>query len=275
MPNAVRDAWALGEPYEQFMGRWSRLVAREFLAWLDCPPGQTWGDVGCGTGALVTTLLAGAAPRSIFAVDRSAGLLAAARSTNLDWRARFAVADAIALPWGSAMIDVTISGLMLNFVPDAVAAVREMARATRPGGRVAAYVWDYREGMALLRQFWDAAIAVDPAARALDEGIRFPLCAPEPLMAALHAAGLRAVTIHAIVIPTVFRDFDAYWAPFLGEQGPAPSYVATLDPAARERLRAALQSRLVPAADGSIRLSARAWAVQGTVEPTAFQQSST
>lgn len=225
------DAWVVGEPYEQFMGRWSRLVAREFLAWLSHPPGRTWGDVGCGTGALVAMLLGGAAPQAVFASDRSAGFLAAARSTIPDWRAQFAVADAAALPWRSATCDVTVSGLMLNFVP-AAAAVREMARVTRPGGQMAAYVWDYGEGMELLRRFWDAARSIDPLAAALDEGVRFPLCAPEPLTALFHAAGLSAVVVQAITIPTFFPDFAAYWAPFLGKQGPA-----------------------------------RAWAVQGTLAP--------
>jgi SAM-dependent methyltransferase len=265
MPDNAREVWAMGEPYEQYVGRWSRVVAREFLAWLDAPAGQTWGDVGCGTGALAAGILAAAGPQAVFATDRSAGFLGFARSTIPDRRVQFAVGDAAAIPWAGGRCAVTVSGLMLNFVPDAAAALREMARVTRPGGRVALYVWDYHAGMEMMRQFWDAAIELDPAAAALDEGARFPLCQPEPLRALFEFVGLGAVAVRSIDIPTVFRNFDAYWTPFLGQQGSAPTYLASLDPQARERLRAALRARLVAAADGSITLSARAWAVQGTV----------
>lgn len=261
----MKDAWAAGEPYEQFVGRWSRVVAREFLAWLDAPAGQTWGDVGCGTGALVAGILANAEPRAVLAVDRSQRFLTVARGASADRRVQFAVADGAALPWASGACAVAVSGLVLNFVPDAVAVVREMARVTRPGGEVAAYVWDYRSGMEMLRQFWDAAIEVDPAAVALDEGERFPLCRPEPLRAVFEDAGLGSIAVRSITIPTLFQDFDAYWAPFLGGQGPAPTYLASLGSDTRDRIRAALQARLVAAADGSITLSAEAWAVRGTV----------
>lgn len=266
MANNVRERWAEGEPYEQYVGRWSRAVAREFLAWLAVPPGQTWGDVGCGTGALAATALASAAPNAIFAVDRSAGFLAFARRSIPDRRLHIAVGDAGALPWASGRCAATVSGLMLNFVPDAVAALSEMARVTRPGGRVAVYVWDYLSGMEMMRHFWDAAIAVDPAAVALDEGPRFRLCQPEPLRAAFEQAGLQAVEVRPIVVPTVFPDFDAFWAPFLGGQGTAPTYLASLSPETRDRLQDALRERLPASADGSIRLSARAWAAQGQVE---------
>lgn len=264
MRDGVREAWVAGEPYEQYIGRWSRSMAQSFLVWLDVPSGQTWGDVGCGTGALVAGMLATVAPHAIFAIDRSAGFLAAARSTIPDQRVRFAVADATALPWASGSCAATVSGLVLNFVPDAIAMVREMARVTRPRGQVAAYVWDYGGGMQMLRSFWDAAIAVTPAAAALDEAERFPLCQPESLKAVFRAAGLTAIAVRALTIPTVFRDFADYWTPFLGKQGPAPTYVASLNDATRDQLRAVLQARLVPAADGSIALTAQAWAVQGT-----------
>ncbi|NTU79021.1 MAG: class I SAM-dependent methyltransferase [Chloroflexales bacterium] len=265
MHNAMQDAWASGVPYEAFVGRWSRAVAREFLAWLDLPAGQTWGDVGCGTGALAAGVLAAAEPRAVFAIDRSRGFLTVAQAAIGDRRVRFAVADATALPWRSRLCAAVISGLMLNFVPDAIAALREMARVCQPGGRVAAYVWDYRGGMQMLRRFWDAAIEIAPAAAALDEGARFPLCRPEPLVAAFAQAGLTSVAVRAIVIPTRFRSFDDLWQPFLGKQGPAPTYLASLGPEAQERIRASLQSRLPRAPDGSIALTAQAWAVQGTV----------
>ena len=265
MTEQPKETWGSSSPYERYVGRWGRLVAREFLAWLAVPVGQTWGDVGCGTGALVEGILAGADPKLVFAVDRSEGFLAAARAGIADQRVQFEQGDAAALPWPTASCEITVSGLVLNFVPDAGAMVREMARVTRPQGKIAAYVWDYSGGMEMMRQFWDAAITMRPGDAALDQAERFPLCQPEPLRTLFLDAGLRAVAVRDITIPTVFRDFDDYWLPFLGKQGAAPTYLASLDDAAREQIRERLRARLPVAADGSIALTARAWAVQGTV----------
>lgn len=265
MKDGVREVWGAGGPYEQYVGRWSRVVAREFLAWLGVPAGRTWGDVGCGTGALVQGVLEKSEPRAVLAIDRSAGFLAAARRNIVDRRVRFAVADAAALPWAGASCDAVVSGLVLNFVPDAAAMVRQMARATRPSGQVAAYVWDYGGGMEMMRHFWDVATAVSPADAALDQAERFPLCEPKPLTALFQNAGLSSVDVRPIVIPMVFRDFDDYWTPFLGKQGSAPTYLASVDSATRERIREALRGRLHAAGGGSIALTAQAWAVRGTV----------
>jgi SAM-dependent methyltransferase len=265
MPGDVQDLWAVGEPYEQYVGRWSRVVAREFLAWLDMPAGHIWADVGCGTGALTAAIVANAAPQAIVAVDRSAPFLAFARRAIASKAVRFAVGDARALPLASGRCGAAISGLMLNFVPDPAAAVREMARVTQAGSHVALYVWDYRGGMEMMRHFWDAAIEVDPEAAALDESARFALCQPEPLTALFQSAGLRAIAVRAIDIPTTFPDFEAYWAPFLGKQGSAPAYLDSLDAEHRERIRSRLMARLGGAAGGPIVLGARAWAVRGTV----------
>jgi SAM-dependent methyltransferase len=210
-------------------------------------------------------ILATCEPKSVFAIDRSEGFLAEAQGTINDRRVRFDLADASALPWASASCDATVSGLVLNFVPDTVAMTKEMVRVTRPGGRIAAYVWDYSGGMQMMRHFWDAAIAVNPEDAALDQAERFPLCQPDPLRMLFREAGLSSLTVQAIDIPTVFRDFDDYWTPFLGKQGAAPTYLASLDTEKRVRIRAVLRSRLVPSASGSIALSARVWAIQGTV----------
>jgi SAM-dependent methyltransferase len=265
MPERVQDTWDSASPYERYVGRWSRDVAREFLAWLRLPPSQAWGDVGCGTGAVVDTILTLAEPASVRAIDRSEALLAEAQRTITDERVRFELAEATALPWPSASCDVTVSGLVLNFVPDAAAVLREMVRVTRPKGRVAAYVWDYGGGMQMMRRFWDAALEVSPEDAALDQTERFPLCQPKPLKTLFADAGLTSVGVHAIEIATVFRDFDDYWTPFLGKQGAAPTYLAALDSARRERIREVLRARLVSRADGTIPLTARAWTVQGTV----------
>ncbi|MFI7408409.1 class I SAM-dependent methyltransferase [Streptomyces sp. NPDC049627] len=247
------------------MGRWSRVVAREFLAWLGCADGLRWLDVGCGTGVLSAVVTERCGPRVVVGCDRSEGFVGAAARTTApaSGAPRFVVADATALPARAGAFDVAVSGLTLNFLPEPADGVRELARVVRPGGLVAAYVWDYGDGMGFLRRFWDAATAVDPDAAALDEGRRFPDCRPEPLHRLWTGAGLTAVSTTAIEVPTVFTGFADLWNPFLSGQGPAPGYVASLTPTTRNRLRDTLHAILPTAPDGSIPLTARAWAVRG------------
>jgi len=257
------DPWSSGSAYDAFMGRWSRLVARRFLDWLDPAPDRRWLDIGCGTGVLSTAILECCAPESLIGVDPSEAFVAHARATTDDPRATFVPGSADATGLDDGSVDVVVSGLVLNFVPDLGGALGEALRVARPGGTVAGYVWDYADGMQLLRGFWDAAVALDPEARALDEGARFPVAAPEPLGEAFRAAGLTAVEVRAIEVPTVFADFDDLWNPFLRGTGPAPGYVASLTGAARTSLRDRLRQSLVHDTDGSIALAARAWAVRG------------
>jgi trans-aconitate methyltransferase len=260
----VADTWESGDPYEQYVGRWSRRVAPRFLSWLAIPAGRRWLDVGCGTGALSAAILDHCAPASLTAIEPSEGFLATARR-HLAARAVLHQAGAARIPLDAAAVDVVVSGLVLNFVPDQPAALAEMARVTEPGGTIAAYVWDYAGGMELIRLFWDAAVALDPAAARMDEGPRFPLCRPDALAQLLAGAGLGRVEVTAIDVPTPFASFEDYWLPFLGGQGPAPAYAMALDEVARARLRDHLRQRVPAAADGSIRLTARAWAARGTV----------
>ncbi len=254
----------IGAAYEPYVGRWSRLVAREFLQWLAVAPSSRWLDVGCGTGALSEVILETASPHTVVGIDPSEGYIAYARDQVDDDRARFQVGDAQALPFDAASFDAVVSGLVLNFVPEPHQAAGEMARVTRPGGIVAAYVWDYAGKMELMRYFWDAAVALNPAASELDEGRRFPLCKPDPLHRLFEGAGLREVEVRPIDVPTHFRDFDDYWSPFLGGQGPAPGYAMSLSEERRGELRERIRSTLPIAVDGSIHLIARAWAVRGT-----------
>lgn len=262
-PVRPQDTWASGDAYEPYVGRWSRLVAREFLRWLAVPAGSQWLDVGCGTGALSQTILRFAAPGGIKGIDRSEGHLAHARGTGQDRRAHFEVGDAQALPDETARYDAAVSGLVLNFLPQPERAVSEMARVAKPGGVVAAYVWDYGGKMQLMRHFWNAAVALDPDAAGLDEGRRFPLCQPTPLAELFKRPGLKTVEVRAIDIATDFKDFDDYWSPFMGGQGPAPSYAMSLSEEGRAALRERIRAGLPFALDGSIPLVARAWAVQG------------
>jgi SAM-dependent methyltransferase len=261
----VTDIWAVADAYEAYVGRWSRRVALAFVRWLDLPPGRRWLDVGCGSGALTAAVLAAAEPAAVAGVDPSEGFLASARARITDPRASFQTGDARSLPQPDRSVDAVVSGLSLNFVPDEHRAVAEFVRVSTVGGAIAAYVWDYAGGMAMMRHFWDAAAAVDPGAADLDEGSRFPLCQPAPLRELWLGAGLDQVVVAPIDVDTVFANFDDFWAPFLGGQGPAPAYAMSLTEERRGALRDLLRSRLPIAADGSIALTARAWAVRGTV----------
>jgi SAM-dependent methyltransferase len=265
MNEKAQENWGAAAPYERYVGRWSRKVASEFLAWMSVPAGAAWADVGFGAGALLESILTQCEPKSIVGIDKADGFVAAARRNITDPRVSFEKADATALPWDDGTFDVTVSGLVLNFVSDPKAMTSAMARVTKPRGKVALYVWDYGPGMEMMRHFWDAAIAVNPTDSKLDEAERFPICEPKALEELFRGVGLRSVSSRAIDIPTVFRDFDDYWSPFLGNQGAAPTYLASVDDATREKIRTLLESRLVPSADGTIALKARAWAVQGIV----------
>lgn len=260
----VSDTWERGSPYEQYVGRWSRQVAPLFLSWLRIPADRRWLDVGCGTGALCAAIMDLCSPTLVAGVEPSEGFLQTAKE-NLAGRAALHQGSATAIPLGDASVDVVVSGLVLNFVPNPSAALAEMARVTAKGGTIAAYVWDYAGRMELMRFFWDAAVELDPDATKLDEGVRFPLCRPEALERLFVAAGLKGVEVRPIDIPTRFTNFDDYWQPFLGGQGPAPSYAMSLDETAKARLRDRIRERLPTEADGSISLTARAWAARARV----------
>lgn len=257
----MTDTWASGDLYEPFIGRWSRLVAAGFLDWLDAESDRTWLDVGCGTGALSQAILDRCQPATVTGIDPSPDYVDWTAGHTADDRARFQVADAEHLPAGP--FDVVVSGLVLNFVPDVETALAALRQATSPGGTVAAYLWDYADRMEILRRFWDAALVLNPAAAPLDEGVRFPLCQPDRLADGWRAAGLADVEVDVIEPSAHFFDFDDYWTPFLGGQGPAPGYVATLGDDARQAVQDALRESLPIAADGSITLAAGAIAVRG------------
>ena len=257
------DNWADGSQYEAYVGRWGRLVAREFLRWLALPAGISWLDIGSGTGALSQTVLNGFSPKQVKGIDRSDGFVAHARQHVQAENVSFEVGDAQSLPFESNSFDAAVSGLVLNFVAEPQRAASEMVRVVRPGGVAALYVWDYAGEMQMTRYFWDAAVALDPATQSLDQGVRFAICKPEPLKQLFESSGLREVQTRAIDIPMHFQDFDDYWNPFLGGQGSAPSYVKTLSEENRTALRDYIHAHLPIADDGSIDLIARAWAVRG------------
>jgi len=255
------DRWQDAAAYDLFMGRWSRALARELLAWLDVPGGSTWLEIGCGTGSLTRAICELTEPSAVVACDAAPDYVSHCRE-----QLRFEPLTVVAVPPSgyparAGGFDAVVSSLVLNFLPSPVDALVGMREACAPGGRVAACVWDYAEGMEFLRRFWDAAAALDAAAAALDEGRRFPLCRPEPLRAAFEAAGLESVRVAPIEVATAFASFDDFWAPFVGGPGPAPGYVATLDERARRRLVDRLRDTL--GSERPIALRARAWAASG------------
>lgn len=262
----LQDQWAAGFTYEDFMGRWSRRLALEFLSWLRVPRGVDWLDVGCGTGALAHAICRNAHPATVTGCDPAVPLLDFAREQYRDDRLIFVTAGIGSLPHRPRGYGSVTSLLALNFFPDVDGAVHEMRSVSSPCATVSACVWDYGDGMQFLRYFWDAAAELDSAARKLDEGTRFPLCRRDSLTTLFSYGGLRDVHCDPIEIPTVFASFDDYWRPLLGGTGPAPSYVASLKADRRTLLARMLDTRLPRQSDGSIALTARAWAVRGTVD---------
>jgi len=260
-----RDGWSAGGAYEEFMGRWSRRLARSFVTWLDLPAGLHWLDAGCGTGALTAAICEGARPASVLGCDPSPEFIHYARAHCPDARASFVVADDQSLPVRPGEYQSVASLLALNFFPNHLAAVRKMAAVSRRGATISACVWDYGGRMEFLRRFWDAAIAADPDARGLDEGTRFPICRLEALRELFGAAGLVEISVGLLDIPTVFESFADYWDPLLGGTGPAPTYVASLDSRRRAALARRLDETLPRDQDGRIALVAGAWAVRGNL----------
>lgn len=266
MPTNDPTLWGASDAYERYMGRWSRQVAPVFTKWLNLAPGARWIDIGCGTGVLTSTIVATSEPAEVVGVDSSDTFLRSASATVTDPRVSFIQGDAQAVPQADDRFDVAVSGLVLNFLPDKNAAVREMARVVRPGGTIALYVWDYAGHMQVMRTFFDVATALDPKALEYDDGVKAPICRPGPLSDLLERNGLLDVEVRAIDVPAAFDSFEDYWSPFLGGTGSAPRYCASLENEAREHLKGEIQRRLPIGPDGEILLAIRAWAAKGMLQ---------
>src|SRR5918996_2851353 len=257
--------WTEAEAYEQLMGRWSRKLAPLLIEFAGVQDGDRVLDVGCGTGALTRTLLERMPHSEVVGVDMSSTFIEHGRQQLINPRVSLEVGDAQTLPYPNADFDKCLSLLVLNFVPDAPQAAGEMCRVTRPGGTVAAAVWDYGEGMEMLRILWDTAVALDPGAEPKHER-NMPYCRKSELSALLTEGGLQNVEETSLTIPLEFGSFQDYWTPFLSGVGPSGSYVSSLPAEHQSALQDHLRQRLLGGrGDQPFTLQARAWAVQGTV----------
>jgi SAM-dependent methyltransferase len=257
--------FSAGDAYERFMGRWSRKLALPFVQFANLRDGDSVLDVGSGTGAVAAAVAAVSPSSRIVGIDPAAGFVAFAQAHHGGDLIRFEVADAQQLPFADRSFTRALSLLNLNFIPDPKKALQEMSRVTQAGGTVAAAVWDYGDGMEMLRVFWDEAVALNREADARDERhMRFS--ADGELAALFCEQPFQDIVSEALTLETSFSSFDDYWSPFLQKQGPAGAYTASLPPRDAEQLRLRLQRRLLgDGPDGPFVLRARAWAVRATV----------
>jgi SAM-dependent methyltransferase len=256
--------FAHAHAYEPFMGRWSRRLAPLFVEFAGVQPGESVLDVGSGTGALGSAIVEARPRTQVIGVDAAPAYVSTARM-RAPKGVRFMVGDAEDLDFADDTFQRSLSLLAINFVRNPAKALSEQVRVTQPGGVVAAAVWDYGDGMDMLRAFWEEAVAADPKAAASDER-QMPLSRHGQLSTLWLSQGLLAVGERPLTIEQRFNSFDDFWLPFLGGQGPAGTYVASLSENSRNALRERLRQRIFDGAlETAFALTARAWAVKGYV----------
>jgi SAM-dependent methyltransferase len=250
------------DAYDRFVGRYGAELATALINFAGVAPGMRALDVGCGPGALAAVLVERLGAARVSAADPSASFADACRTRlpGVD----VVEASAEALPFADGAFDAALSQLVVNFMRDGESGVRQMARVTRPGGIVAACVWDYRDEMTLLRAFWDAAREVDPERGAVaDEGVVMRWCTERGLAELWRAAGLGSVRVGSLVASATYADFDDLWSPLPTGVGPAGTFCKSLEEDDRAALRDAFRARL--GVGGSpFTLTARAWSVVGS-----------
>jgi SAM-dependent methyltransferase len=264
-PNNSTFPTSSGDGYELQMGRHSWSLAPLFVAFAAARAAGKALDVGCGTGSLAVELARNPSLTSIEAFDFSSAYIAHAKARGADPRINFRIADACAIPFADATFDLTLSMLVLPFIPEPQRAVREMVRVTRPGGTVAACMWDLRGGLVFGRMFWDTAAALDPRAVELrGQSLSRPITHRGGIAGAFASAGLGDVQETVLTIPMNFADFADFWAPFDGRDSGFAAYVSGLDAAQKDRFKNALRlAYLDGSPDGPRTYFASAWAARG------------
>lgn len=256
------------EAYHELMGRWSQRLAPQLIQFAEVQDSNRVLDVGTGTGSVAMAVAAYMQDGEIVGADPASAYVDYAKGRSSDPRLRFQVADAQDLHFPPNSFDRCLSCLVLNFIPDAPKAVTEMCRVAKPGGVLAACVWDYGDGMEMLRFFWDAAVALDPAAEPHHER-HMPYCRRGELHDLWNAARLDDVVETSLTITFDFASFEDFWQPFLTGQGPSGSYATGLPADKQVRLRDRLREQFLSSGtDGAFTLEGRAWAVKGRVPQT-------
>lgn len=265
MPSSFTVLSAFG--YERLMGRWSRMLAEPFIDFAGLANDDKVLDVGCGTGSLTFALPKVADVAAVAAIDFSPVFVEAARQHNTDPRITIAEGDACDLPFADGQFDRALSLLVLHFVPTADKAVAEMRRVVRPGGIVAAAVWDHYGGMSGMRMLWDTLAAQDDEARrARAVYCSQPMTRPGQMRESFATRGLEEVRETSLTIWMTYGNFADYWEPLAAGEGPVGKFVAGLDPVRRamaeEAVRAAYEAG---EPDGPRAFAATAWACRGLV----------
>jgi SAM-dependent methyltransferase len=256
-----------GAGYDQLMGRWSRKLAIPFINFAGVANGDRVLDVGCGTGSLTFTLPQVAEVSEVAAIDYSPVFVEEARERNKDPRITITQGDACAIPFPDDRFDRALALLVLHFVPQAGKAITEMCRVVRPGGMIAAAVWDHYGGMSNMRMAWDTLAMLDEEARRLRGLYCFqPMMRPDEMRMAFVGAGLDDVDETSLLIRMEYQDFEDFWKPIASGEGPLGKYVAALEPARRAVAAEAVRSAYEAGQpDGPRSFASIAWACRGVV----------
>ncbi len=251
--------------YDNFMGRWSREVATQFIKWIGPEPHLSWLDVGCGTGTLAQTVIKSCSPSLIVGTDPLKSSIEAAKLHPENKDVEFQIGDVQDLPFDQAKFDFVISGLMIKFVKDKVRAIREMKRVTRAGGMTALYDWDMDGNMNTTRHFWDAVSTIRPECIESPKARKTPMTEIGSIASLFESAGINEIKQCIISFTTQFQDLDDYWSPITKNSQNVGRFYKTMTREERETVYRQLEKTLPFNSNGSISFESRAVAIKGKI----------